>query len=652
MIRALQYFLCATAVFLIGLAVSAPAAVADAKSDAMVRAMAAVRADRWEDAVTEAKKVGPEAQSFVEWRRLRAGVGAFGDYIIFTATHQDWPGMPLLQKRGEPSIPKGADPARVVAYFKFHEPQTGIGALRLAEAYKALGQEGDREIQLVLAWRTFSLSAELHDAYLANAGRLLESHHRARMDMLLWRGLTSEAERMMPLMSADWQKLARARIALRKRANGVDALVEAVPNALSTDPGLVYERFLWRARKGLTAGALELILIQSESAEGLGEADHWAKRRRSMARAEMRAGRHKTAYRLAANHGLVDGSDFADLEWLSGYLSLRFLNNPEAALDHFQRFRSAVFTPISLGRAGYWQGRALEAMGDAQGAKLAYAKGAEFQTSFYGLLAAERAGLPMLETMTGKEDFPPWQSASFLTSSVLKTALVLFQAGERSLAERFMVHLGESLSREELGQLGDMALALGDPHIAVMIGKQAARQGHTIERAYYALHPLGLAEIPVDAELALSIARRESEFDPVVVSGAGARGLMQVMPGTARDVAKELDLAYSRDKLTSDPDYNVRLGTAFLAGLEKRYGKNRVLVSAAYNAGPGRADRWMDERGDPRSGRIDVVDWIEHIPFRETRNYVMRVMESLPVYRAQLTGKTAPIRLSEELSAR
>ncbi|MEP5198180.1 MAG: lytic transglycosylase domain-containing protein, partial [Paracoccaceae bacterium] len=368
-------------------------------------------------------------------------------------------------------------------------------------------------------------------------------------------------------------------------------------------------------------------------------------------RTAMRAGKTEQAYQLASQHGLTSGSHFADLEWLSGYLALTYGNDPKAALEHFKSFRGSVETPISLGRAGYWEGRAYEAMDDAENARLAYAFGAEYQTSFYGLLAAERGNVPMKPSLTGRETYPNWRKASFAGDTVFSAARLFIASGDLNRAEQFLRHMTETLPAEEIGSLGTFLLEQNKPHLAVMVGKQSARRGIVVPHAYFPLASLGVIDMPVQEELALAIARRESEFDPVVKSGVGARGLMQLMPATAKAVARYLQIPYSRDRLTSEPAYNARLGTAYLDELMEIFDGNIVMVSAGYNAGPGRPIRWMKTRGDPRRGEIDIVDWIEHIPFNETRNYVMRVAESLPVYRARLTGEVAPLDFSAELIA-
>jgi soluble lytic murein transglycosylase len=291
-------------------------------------------------------------------------------------------------------------------------------------------------------------------------------------------------------------------------------------------------------------------------------------------------------------------------------------------------------------------------MGDPVSAQAAYEFGGEFQTSFYGLLAAEKAGLPMDPALAGNIDYGSWETSVFADSSVLEAGLLLLAAGELNLAERFLTHLAESLDVQGVGQLADLALSVEQPHLALMIAKRAAESGLVVPRAYYPVVDLGASDPTVPLELSLAIARRESEFDPVVVSGVGARGLMQLMPATAEEMAGDLGLPYSRDRLLSDPVYNATLGTAYLAELIGEFGGNYVLVAAAYNAGPSRPRRWIVELGDPRTGEVDMVDWIEHIPFRETQNYVMRVMESLPVYRARIAGAPVELTVTQELVAR
>lgn len=619
-------------------------------TDDLRAAMVAVRAGDFVTAQGLAGPPGGLAADIVEWHSLRAGTGTFADYLSFVKRRPDWPGLPWLRKFGEDKIGSGTDPKAVAAYFANDLPQTPAGIRSAIAAYRALGQTGDAEALAVLAWRSMALSPEDEDALRGIFPKLLASQDAARLDMALWNGLKPDADRLLPRVSADRQALAAARIGLRDGVDGVDALIAKVPTALANDPGLAWDRYVWRKRKGRDADALVLLLERSTSAKALGQPARWSPDRRRIARDLMRGGLGESAYQVASRHFLSpQDSDYPDLEWLSGYIALRFLKKPDVALDHFTRFRMAVNTPISLGRAGYWEGRALEAMGAKVDAQAAYEFGAEFQTSFYGLLAAEKAGLPMDPALLGTESFPDWRQAAWQKSSVMQAALLLLKAGEKDLAERFMRHLCESLDATAIGQMSQMALDLHEPHIALSLAKFAADQGIVLNRAYYPVATLSKGKLPVPTELALSIARRESEFDPVVVSPAGARGLMQLMPGTAKDMATALGLDYDLGRLTSDPDYNAQLGSAYLAKLSQEFGTNWMLVAAAYNAGPTRPRRWVLDYGDPRGPDVDPIDWIESIPFEETRNYIMRVTESIPVYRARLHGKVEPIRLLSDL---
>ncbi|MEP3347272.1 MAG: lytic transglycosylase domain-containing protein [Litoreibacter sp.] len=622
-----------------------------AQQSDLAKGVSAAGAKDWA-AVAEARGAlfDPVERDIVDWMRLRGQQGSFSECVDFLDRNADWPGLRLLRLRCEYSIPReGIAPQLVLEFFGETLPQTGTGSLRLIEALRAV-ERGDEAIEEARrAWQVFNLAQAEHNAFVTRHGEHLKDLHTVRLDTLLWRGKDTAARRMFELVSADWTKLARARIGLRDLAGGVDGLIEAVPAALSEDAGLAYERFLWRARKGRVDGAVEILLERSLSVQDLGRPVEWADRRRSIARQLMRDGNAEQAYAVASQHFLTAGSAYADLEWLSGFISLRKLDAPKQALAHFNSFQEAVETPISLGRAGYWLGRAYEAEGDADIAKAAYEFGGLYQSSFYGQLAAERANVARDVDMAGAEEFPDWRGAEFTKSSVFDAAEALHRAGLRSLAERFLVHLAESQSRTGIGQLINVATSWDETHIALMLAKQGARQGFELYNGYFPLAvPQGI-KMDIPEEFALSIARRESEFDPVVVSGAGARGLMQLMPATAQQVAGQIGEEYERSRLTGDPSYNARLGTAYLDSLAERFGSNPVLMSIGYNAGPSRAERWPTLFGDPRGADVDVVDWIEGIPFRETRNYVMRVTESFAPYRARLSGKVDDIRLSDQL---
>lgn len=604
----------------------------------------------WAIALKLARQIkDPVATDIVTWMRLRKAGGDWREYQAFLEQNPEWPGLKVLRTRGEKVMPMRYNPARVFQYFEAQNPQTGTGVLRVIEAYKASGKSNAARTEAIRAWLTFSMTKDERVALFRAYEQTLAKHHKARLDMLLWRNLQSQAQGLYTLVPEGHVALAKARLGLRKRVKGVNGLIDAVPASLQDDAGLNYERFLWRARKGLYDSARDLLIARSVSAEKLGRPSEWAKRRRGIARQEMRNGNNKRAYRIASKHFLTSGSDYADLEWLSGYIALRKLKDAKTALVHFKRFQAAVATPISYGRAGYWQGRTYEALGDNLAAKEAYAFGAKYQTSFYGQLSAERIGAPPDSTLAGRENGPDWRTAHFLNSTVFRAAILFHYADKPIFAEWFLKHIGETEDRAGLQQLADISMEIGRPNIALRVSKQAARQGHVLPKTYFPLTALAKQKTKVKPEETMSIARRESELDQYIISPAGARGLMQIMPGTAKKVAKDLGVVYSKSKLTSDWKYNARLGSTYLAEQLGDFNGSYILAFSAYNAGPHRARQWIKTYGDPRRDSVDQVDWIEHIPFRETRNYVMRVVESLHVYRARLKGKTPRLQITKDL---
>ncbi|MBT8153860.1 lytic transglycosylase domain-containing protein [Epibacterium ulvae] len=616
-------------------------------------AMQAAQSQDWDTARREAGRRDVIAQDLVEWHRLRAGEGSARDVLTFLDKRADWPGLSLLRRRSEATIAR-SDPQSILRFFEQAAPQTGIGALAYGEALIANGRRTDGRAQIIQAWRTMAMPEVAHQAFLSRHGSLLRDHHADRTDYLLWDNHAQSAGRMLPLLTTAQRALAEARIALQEVAPGVDGKIEAIPARLQSASGLAYDRFAWRDGKRRQADAIALMMSQSTSAKALGQPAKWLRRRRDFARQEMRDGNYEKAYQLAAFHFSTpaDGYGYVDCEWIAGYVALRFLRDPELAVFHFDRFLKAVETPISIGRGGYWLGLAYGALDEVEKAHVAMDQAAQYQTSFYGLLAAEALGRPFDPGLANPSVTGNWREAAFLQSSVAQAGLALLEAGELTLAERFLTHLVEGLPADQAALVGQIAVDLNEPHLAVMISKRAARDGVELKNAYFPLHPVAGRKLPMAEEMTLAISRRESEFDPSVVSHAGARGLMQLMPATAQLVAGELGISDSHrtGRLTQDWQYNAQLGAQYLAGLADEFNGNVVMMAAGYNAGPHRPKGWMERYGDPRDGTPDIIDWIEHIPFNETRNYVMRVTESLPVYRARLGKATLPQPFSQELA--
>ena len=635
-----------SAAWLVALAIAsaAPADKAAADHDDaknFARMAAEANAWNWRKAEQYAAKVSdPVAFDTLEWLRLRSGQAEWSDYREFLSRNGDWPGLKLLRKAGESSIPEGAHPDHVIQYFEYQIPQTGAGAIRLASALRRVGQVEEANETIAECWRDLPFSKQQQKDALANFKPQIVSLHVERLDNAIWEGRTKEAERMLSLVDSASRKLAKARIALQKNAKNTTDILNSVPRKLRDSPGLAYERFLWRNKNGLGDSAIELLLERSSSAASLGKPEHWAKKRLEIARSGMRAGKSKLAYRLASSHHLREGSKFAELEWLSGYIALRKLDQPRRAVMHFQRFREEVKSHISYGRAGYWLGRAYQAVGDTEAARSAYKFAANFQTTFYGQLAAEKIGAFPDLILADKTRFQDWRNSDFKNDSVVRAAFLYNDAGNPSYAAWFLAHRAETMNREEIAQLSQMAQDKDANFAAIKVAKQGLKQGDLLVDYLYPLTGIEKFDLAVPPEVAISVVRQESEFNRRAHSPSGARGLMQLMPRTATEIARKFGMRGTTNNLLVKDETNVQLGSLYLRERIKSFDGSYVLAVASYNAGPARVRGWMSHIGDPRKSSISTIDWIEHIPYNETRNYVMRVLEAVTVYRMRIRGSS------------
>jgi len=630
------------------LSLSATLAVAQDGPRPLANAFVHMKTENWTEAERVAIKDGQAALDVVLWTKLRVGDGTPREVMDFLSRNKDWPGLPYLRKRSEPVF-ETAETAQILAFFGDSLPQTAQGALIYARALTRNGQTSKAELMIQNAWVDFSMDQKTQDVFVSQFGGVIKPLHETRLINLLWSDDHAGARAMVPLVSADLAALLQARIALRKKEGDVNALIDAVPARLRDHPVLAHARFEWRMTSDFRESGISFLRERSKSAVLLGKPRAWVTYRERIIRDMLYDGQGKQAYEFAKNHHLTDGDDFAVLEWLAGYIGLKYRNDAKAAIGHFDRFLKAVETPISLGRGYYWMGRAYDTLGQKDQAKAAYIKGAEHQTSYYGILAAEQAGIGFGPEFFEWSELPDWRTASFVNTSVFKAAILLLSADQLSLGERFLTHLAETMDDQEILQLTDFLEEAQRSHVLVMVGKRAANYGRNFPRPYFALHAMIGMPSRVPIELSLSIARRESEFDQSVVSPVGALGLMQVMPKTGAEMAGDIGIAFDQSRMTTDWRYNVELGNTYLTELGERFGGNPVLMSVGYNAGPSRAERWMERLGDPRKSGVDIIDWVEMIPFDETRNYVMRVTESLPIYRARLGKDPLPEPFSKML---
>ena len=603
----------------------------------MKNLLKAIRNGQWQNVETLSENVNePAAKTFITWMKLREGMGSFEDYFLFLTHHKDWPGLRMVSIKGESKITEEIPPEKVVEYFEHFSTSTGYGSMRLIKAYVRLKDNQSAKKELVHAWTKLSINKSEFEFFLKKNSEITKPLINTRIDFLLWNGMVGDANLLLPYLSKDRQRLVRARLALLKQDYGVDLLIKNIPANLKSDAGLAYDRFLWRAKKGRSNDAIDILKQQSLSGSNLKYPNKWSRKRRDYVRQAMRDNQPELAYFLASSHFLTSGSDYADLEWLAGYISLRKLKKPAQAIAHLNNFLNAVKTPISLGRAGYWLGRAYEASDNKQLADYYYRLGAQYQISFYGQLSAERIGAKFDRSLVLEEANPVTSLKFFESSDIFRIALLLYHSDEVILAKRFFLHFAIYLNTNDHRQLATYLLNIESDFLALSLAKQAASHGKVYSEAYFPLHKLANSNWKIDGDILLAVARRESEFNPKARSAAGARGLMQIMPATAKQLTSNLGYKYSLDRLGSDWQYNLELGAEYLDHLLQRYDGSLLLSFGAYNAGPTRMDKWIKRYGDPRNNNTNFVDWIEHIPFNETRNYIMRVLEGVLVYRAKL----------------
>lgn len=631
--------------------------VTDAKNAELLHKAIRAYDDRnWNTLASLQRQAGDkDVKNLILWMRASNGVPgmSFDEVSYALETLPEWPLTGNMRKRAEEIIDLSTLSHKDrIAWLTKSGPRTGLGKFNLAESYRATGQKAKAEAVIRDLWRNNSLPRDKEQAVLSRYGKTLtQDDHRARVDFLLWTNQRSAATRLKPQLSADYRALVDARIGLATRSRRVDALIDAVPKYLQDDPGLLYERARWRRRKARNQeGATPLLVgIDGNKVPLAGRSKLWDERHLA-ARTDLKDGNWDRAYDLTAPHGMDAGVDFAEAEFLSGWIALRLNDEADKGLKHFQTLSEGVTSPISKSRGDYWTGRAADVLKETDTANKAYRAAADFKYTYYGQLAAERLNDRKLrfdpQVMPTEADID-----AFENRSLVKALRLLGEAGEEALFRRFSYHLDDQLDKE-----ADFVLLYrlaGDYQIQD-VGVRGAKAGLYKDivspDAAYPLVDYQLTREPkVERSLMLALSRQETEMNPNAVSHAGARGLMQFMPATARLEAKRLGMPYRTSWLTDDPGYNMTLGGKHLDTLLAQFDGSYIMTTAAYNAGPNRPRQWVQDYGDPRKGEIDPVDWVEFIPFSETRNYVQRVLEATQVYRHRLSGKEEEIRLSEDL---
>jgi soluble lytic murein transglycosylase len=583
------------------------------------------------------------ARALLEWVAIRSGASLipFSRIDAFLKAHPNYPATSLFRRRAEEMlVAEKKSPAVIRAFFHGQRPVSPAGRIALALTLKAEGRIEEANTLARQSWLQDHLGGPLEAIVLDAFGAALSpADHRLRAERYIFRGNSAAALRNAARVSPDYVLLARARLASGAARRPIaPSLIAAVPASLRGDISFAFlqAQQARRADKPIEAAAA-LANVPRDPAL-LGDGDGWWIERRLIARELLDEGDAARAYGVAAGHGAEDAAERIDAEWHSGFIALRFRDQPGIALEHFNEAARHAETPISVSRAAYWQGRAFEAIGKADEARSAYELAAEHPIAYYGQLARARLRLP---------DLPLRRSVAAALQHLPghRGVRLLYGIGERDLAVQMLTDLAQRLhTTPALEALATIAQREGDTRALLALGKSALQRGFPLDAA--AFPTTGVPEFavlgdPMERAIVHAIARQESAFDPTAISHAGARGLMQMMPATARETARRANLPFDWPRLGRDALYSAQMGAAHLNDLLKEWRGSYILTFAAYNAGSGNVRKWIAAYGDPRLPEVDAVDWVERIPFYETRNYVQRVMENLQVYRQRLNQRTA-----------
>ncbi len=572
----------------------------------------------------------------------------------FLDANPEWPMATRIQTHLEKRMPSGMPTADVAEFFRARDPVSTQGKVHLARAQLARGETEAAELTLRDAWigGTFTLQEE--QRFLANyGGRLTAIDHNNRVDRLLWEREVGTARRVLSKLPPEMRRRAEARIALLSGGAEASRLYASLNDQDRTDPGVMLAAVRYYRRSENEPLAIQIARQADTTPEILRNPDRWWEERRLLMRWALKNRLYADAYAMAALHGLEPKAEgFAEAQFAAGWIALRFLDDAARAETHFAALTASVGTPISLARGQYWMARAAEARGLEEVAKRRYEAASAHIYTFYGQLAAERIGGDAAARGFEINSGPtPDDRARFGSRPAADALRLLAEAGDSQGFLIFAYHLDDRLSSPgEYLLLAELASRMSAPHITVRAGKVAIRNNaFTAEVAYPTIAIPSRAERFVPAEVILGISRQESEFNPRAFSSAGARGVMQLIPSTAQITARKEGLAYRQADLLNDPDYNMTLGAAHLSHLFERFGGSWIMSFAAYNAGAARVDQWVAAYGDPRAPGVDPLDWLELIPFEETRNYVQRVLENTQVYRSRLASGPIAGRLAADI---
>ncbi|MDC0529983.1 lytic transglycosylase domain-containing protein [Pelagibacteraceae bacterium] len=612
-----------------------------------------VKARKWNSAIKSAKKVkDSDFRTLITWMHLKTtqNSASFNDYKNFIEQHEKYPRINRIKYLAETKIYlKNNSPTSIINWFDRHPPLGGIGKIKLAEAYLEQKKFDKVENLIKEGWVTASIPKNDLGYYRAKFKKFLTTDdHIKRADHLAWEKKHWDLKRMLKYLPGDERALYNARQILMSNSYGVDNAISKVPNHLKTNTGLEYDRLRWRNRRGRLEGSLEILYKNSNRTEAqMVRPDKWWKQRKDVTRALIYKKRYKTAYKIASEHALSSGPEFAEAEWLSGWIALTFLKSPEYAISHFQNFYNNVGYPISLARGAYWLGATYKSLGDKDLSFKYFNEGAKFPMTYYGQLSFNEIKPGENFELIDQSSFSKDYEKEFRKNKLINHVILLTELDASQLSKDIIKYLA-TLNIEKGSEVlaAKLATEVERYDFAIQISKQAS-----YEKRFYNKYNYPIINTPKtinnktmpNQEVVLAIIRQESEFDRRANSWAGARGMMQLMKYTAKIVAKQAKLPYSISRLTKDPEYNIKLGSYYFNSLMEDYNGIFPFAIAAYNAGPNRVKTWRRVNGDPSKGQLSYVNWIELIRFKETRNYVQRVLENINVYKYMLSKE--PVRI-------
>ena len=618
-----------------------------------------IKQKQWKAAIKTSNRVkDKDFRNLVTWLHLKEkrNVASFNDYTKFIESNKNYPRINRLRYLSEHKINlNSTSPSTVIGWFDSVPPLSGFGKIKLGEAFIIKGKVDVGSKLIKEGWITASLSSKDLRYLNRKYKKILNTtDHINRAEYLSWEYKYWDLKRILRYLPKDHRSLYNARQILMSNSYGVDKAIAEVPQKFKSDIGLRYDRLKWRRRRGRVESSMEIINNAPKDNESLVRADLWWKEKQSISRALIYKRKYKLAYDVAKNHYLnkeseIEGPGYAEAEWMSGWIALSFLNDNSSALKHFENFYKKVGYPISFARGAYWLGNTYEKMGNEKLSKKYYTEGSKYLTTFYGQLSYQKINPNGEFNLKDDTKFSNDYEKVFNNSPLVKHVKLLKELNKTKLSKDILKHLAD-LNIEKGSEVlaAKLATEVGRYDYAIQISKKASYQKRFYNKFNYPIikTPFEInGKMMPSQEIILAITRQESEFDPKANSYAGAKGMMQLMTYTAKLVSKQMKVNYSKSRLTSDPEYNIKLGTFYFNSLLNEYREVYPFAIAAYNAGPKRVKYWRKINGDPSKNKIDYVNWIELIKFKETRNYVQRVLENANVYKYMLSEK--PVRLEK-----